>query len=254
MAIGLVLVVALFFIGLMKLVDFIHPSLTIAVSVLFLFFGLANRTLIVEGRMVFEVLDKQGLDAGRKQLARIVGRDTSNLSAQQIRTATLETMAENLSDGVVAPLFYYLLAGVPGIMCYKMINTMDSMIGYKNDRYILFGRFAARLDDVANYVPARLTAFFMALSGLSWRALYYVFTFGGKHASPNAGYPEAALAGLLNARFGGPNVYHGQLVDKPYIGFNTKEFTYSDFKIAARTNLLVFVLCILTSVVIIYTV
>lgn len=184
----------------------------------FIWYGLANHNLIREGQQVFTVLATQGLEAGRKQLSRIVGRDTSQLSAQQIRIAVLETMSENLSDGVIAPLFYYALAGVPGMMAYKMVNTLDSMIGYRNPRYEQFGKVAARIDDIANFIPARLTALLMVLVTASSRGLRFIFRYGHQHKSPNAGYPEAALAGILNCRFGGPNVYHGIRVEKPYLG------------------------------------
>lgn len=203
---------------------------------IFFFYGLANRTLIKEGMMVFMKLEKDGLEAGRQQLSRIVGRDTSQLNAQQIRTAVLETMAENLSDGVVAPVFWFALGGIPAMMAYKMINTLDSMIGYKNDRYLYYGRFAARLDDVANYIPARLTGLLMVIVSFSLRAFQFMIRFGKKHSSPNAGYPESALAGILNVQFGGSNIYHGQRVDKPHIGINNRDIQMQDCKITARVN------------------
>lgn len=231
----------------------IHPSIYLMYSSIFVFFGLANRGLIDEGRKVFYQLEKQGIQAGRKQLSRIVGRDTSNLNHQQIRIAVLETMSENLSDGVIAPLFYYALAGVPGLMTYKMINTMDSMIGYRNARYEYFGKFAARLDDVANFVPARITALLMVIVSLSWRGFVFVIKYGHKHKSPNAGYPEAALAGILNCRFGGPNYYHGTLVEKPYIGEKEKvighETIHKTIFINHATCLLM-VICIIAGVII----
>ncbi|WP_282125028.1 adenosylcobinamide-phosphate synthase CbiB [Marinifilum flexuosum] len=188
----------------------------------FVFYGLANKSLLQEGTEVFHHLNSMGLEAGRKRLSWIVGRDTSQLSEQEIRLAVFETLSENLSDGVIAPLFYYAIGGVPGMMCYKMINTMDSMIGYKNDKYILFGRFAARLDDVVNFIPARITAFLMTSVTLSYRGLKFIFKYGKAHTSPNAGYPESALAGILNCRFGGPHDYGGVSVNKPYIGENDR--------------------------------
>lgn len=124
------------------------PGLLLALQILTIFFCLAGTTLIREVRMVFEAVDRS-LEEGRKQVARIVGRDTSGLSAQEVRTAALETLAENLSDGVIAPLFWYMLLGIPGMLAYKMVNTLDSMIGYRNERYRAFGCFAARLDDVS---------------------------------------------------------------------------------------------------------
>jgi adenosylcobinamide-phosphate synthase len=169
-------------------------------------------------------------------VARIVGRDTSELSAQEVRTAALETLAENLSDGVIAPLFWLALLGVPGMVAYKMVNTLDSMIGYRTERYREFGCWAAHIDDIANYIPARLTALLMiivagrpCLAGFVWRN-------GCRHASPNSGYPEAALAGILNCRFGGPHYYFGELFDKPFIGENDRALTTEDMKKAIRVN------------------
>ncbi len=218
----------------------------------FFFYGLANKTLITEGVNMFKVLEADGLEAGRRQLSRIVGRDTSQLSEQQIKKAALETMAENLSDGVVAPVFWFALLGIPGMMAYKMINTLDSMIGYKNERYLLYGRAAAYIDDWANFIPARLTAVMMALAGLSLRAFQFIFRFGNKHSSPNAGYPEAALAGLLNVKFGGPNVYHGQLIDKPFIGVNERSLLLSDVFTTSRINHIVCLISVFLSVVVRY--
>lgn len=194
------------------------------------FYGLANRSLIHESYKVMKALKNNGLEAGREQLSYIVGRDTRTLNDQQIRTAVLETLAENLSDGVIAPLFYYALGGVPAMLAYKMANTLDSMIGYKSERFRDFGWFAARFDDVINFIPSRITALLMVVLSLSPRGLMFIFRFGHRHSSPNAGYPEAALAGILNCRFGGPNVYHGQLVEKPYIGTNSRILTNSDFR------------------------
>jgi len=208
----------------------------VAVNSIWVFYGLANTGLVREGRAVFTALDKNGLEAGRRQLARIVGRDTTQLDAQQIRTAVFESLAENLSDGVVAPLFYYALTGVPGLMAYKMVNTLDSMVGYRSPRYEQFGKLAARLDDVANLVPARLTAVLLATLGGSGRGFRFILRFGNQHKSPNAGYPEAALAGVLNCRFGGPNYYHGELVPKPYIGDNARPIEPPEIERVARLN------------------
>jgi adenosylcobinamide-phosphate synthase len=213
---------------------------------LFVFYGLANTSLLQEGKAVFNQLDTKGLEAGRKRLSWIVGRDTSQLDGNQIRTAVFETLSENLSDGVIAPLFYFAIGGVPAMMTYKMINTLDSMIGYKKERYRLFGRFAARLDDVANYIPARLTALLMVLVTFSKRGLQYIFKYGHKHASPNSGYPEAALAGILHCRFGGPNTYDGVVVEKPYIGDNHRFIFEKEFiKVVYINHAVTFVMVIL---------
>jgi len=222
LAIFLCLLTFSFFYFTNKIFLTIHPWLFIAVNSIWVWYGLANNALITEGRNVFLVLEKDGLEAGRKQLARIVGRNTSQLSPQQIRIAVFETMSENLSDGVIAPLFFYAIGGVPAMMVYKMINTMDSMIGYRSEKYEQFGKFAARLDDVVNFIPARITAFLMVLVTGSYRSFQFMLKYGNRHKSPNAGYPESALAGILNCRFGGPNVYHGKLVDKPFIGENDR--------------------------------
>lgn len=210
--------------------------LYLIVNSIFVYYGLANRSLITEGSKVFSVLENEGLEAGRRQLSRIVGRDTSRLTAQQIRIPVLETMSENLSDGVVAPLFYYAIGGLPGMMAYKMINTLDSMLGYRSERYEWFGKFAARLDDIANFVPARLTACLMILVTGSQKGLDFVLKFGNKHKSPNAGYPEAALAGILDCRFGGPNIYHGVLVEKPYIGDNERNIQNAEIELVSIIN------------------
>ena len=202
---------------------------------IFVFFCLAGTTLIREVREVFLAVDRS-LEEGRQQVARIVGRDTTELSAQEVRTAALETLAENLSDGVIAPLFWFAILGVPGMLTYKMINTLDSMIGYKTERYRDFGCWAAHIDDVANYIPARLTALLMAIASPRKGLLRFIWRNGRRHASPNSGYPEAALAGILNCRFGGPHYYFGQLFPKPYIGENEREFTTADMKHAVRIN------------------
>lgn len=206
-----------------------NDILFIVLASIGVFYGLANRSLIWEAFKVISTLEKYGLEAGRAQLGYIVGRETKNLNNQQIRTAVLETLAENLSDGVIAPLFFYALGGVPAMMAYKMANTLDSMIGYKSERFRQFGWFAARYDDVLNFIPARITALLMVILTLSPRGLAFIFRYGHQHSSPNAGYPEAALAGILNCRFGGPNVYHGVLVEKPYIGNNGRIITNREF-------------------------
>ncbi len=212
------------------------PSyLLLLFDAIIIFYCLAGTTLIREVREVFLALDRS-LDEGRKQVARIVGRDTSELSAQEVRTAALETLAENLSDGVIAPLFWLAILGTPGMLAYKMVNTLDSMIGYKTERYKAFGCWAAHIDDIANYIPARLTAFLMILATGKLGRLRFVWKNGRNHASPNSGYPEAALAGILNCRFGGPHYYFGQLFDKPYIGENDRLLTTEDIKKAVRVN------------------
>lgn len=234
-AVGLILLVFLVSWGLLEGVGWVHPWLKVILSVVAVFYCLAGKTLIDEVRMVFEAADIS-LEAGRKQVSRIVGRDTSALSDQEVRTAALETLAENLSDGVIAPLFWYFLLGVPGMLAYKMVNTLDSMIGYRNARYKDFGCWAARIDDVANYLPARLTALLMVLVSGHWSLLKFVVHYGRMHASPNSGYPEAALAGILDCRFGGPHDYFGETVYKPFIGSHPRLLHSEDMHRAIRIN------------------
>jgi len=236
LAIMLTLSVFWFFSVLNQFLLIVNDWLYIVVNGIFVWYGLANKSLISEGRNVFLALEHNGLEAGRKQLSRIVGRNTSQLTEQQIRVAVLETMSENLSDGVIAPLFYYAIAGVPGMMAYKMINTMDSMLGYRSERYEWFGKVPARLDDVANFIPARLTAFLMILVTGSRRGFRFILKFGNKHKSPNAGYPESALAGILNCRFGGPNVYHRVVVEKPFIGEIDRIIEPNEIRMVSQIN------------------
>lgn len=211
------------------------PWLRVVVEAVLVFYCLAGKTLIKEVRDVFLALG-MSLEQGRRQVARIVGRDTSQLTEIEVKKAALETLAENLSDGVIAPMFWLLLLGVPGMVSYKMVNTLDSMIGYRTERYVRFGTFAARLDDVANYIPARLTALLMVLVSGRPSLLGFVARNGRRHASPNSGYPEAALAGILGCRFGGGHYYFGEYMDKPFIGENDRPLGMDDMRRAVRVN------------------
>ncbi len=213
----------------------ISPYLSLAFDAIAIFYCLAGTTLIREVRDVFSALDRS-LEDGRRQVARIVGRDTSQLSEQEVRTAALETLAENLSDGVIAPLFWLALLGAPGMLAYKMVNTLDSMIGYRTQRYKDFGCWAAHIDDIANWIPARLTAAIMVVVAGRPQLLAFVWRNGRRHASPNSGYPEAALCGILNCRFGGPHYYFGELFDKPYIGENDRLLVSEDAGKAITVN------------------
>ena len=211
------------------------PWAVCLVSIVLIFFCLAGTTLRREVRLTLEAVDRS-VEEGRQQVARIVGRDTATLSAQEVRQAALETLAENLSDGVVAPLFWLLLLGVPGMLAYKMVNTLDSMIAYRTSRYLRFGRWAARMDDVANFLPARLTAMLMVILS---RVVYnkrgvgaFVLRYARRHTSPNSGWPEAALAGTLDCQLGGSHTYFGELSQKPYIGHNPRPLTTSDGRLA----------------------
>ena len=235
LAIGLIAGAYLLTYWILYFAGIVHPFLFGLLTTIGVFFCLAGKTLITEVKAVFEAVERS-TEEGRQQVARIVGRDTSRLTPQEIRTAALETLAENLSDGVIAPMFWFLLLGLPGMMAYKMVNTLDSMIGYKNERYKEFGRIAARIDDFANYIPARLTAFLMLIVSGNWDKRDFVFRYGRAHASPNSGYPEAALAAILDCRFGGTHNYFGEPVVKPYIGTNERDFTLEDMQRAIRIN------------------
>ena len=229
----------------------LHPCCMLVFDAIIIFYCLAGKTLMCEVRDVFVALE-QSLEKGRLQVSRIVGRDTSQLSANEVRTAALETLAENLSDGVVAPLFWLVLAGVPGMLAYKMTNTLDSMIGYKTTRYARFGTFAARLDDIVNYIPARLTAVLMIIASQRPRLFAFVVNNSAHHASPNSGWPEAALAGLLNCRFDGPHTYFGEYIDKPYIGNHERQLTTNDMHKALSVNMKTELLMIALSAVVLW--
>ena len=223
--------------GLIALAGMASPALRTAVEAVMIFYCLAGTTLIREVKGVFAALDVS-TEQGRKQVSRIVGRDTSQLTDNEIRKAALETLAENLSDGVIAPMFWLLLLGVSGMAAYKMINTLDSMIGYRTERYKRFGTAAARIDDAANYIPARLTALLMIAVAGKPELLKFVARNGKRHASPNSGYPEAALAGILNCRFGGGHYYFNEYFDKPFIGDNDRQLTKNDLRKAVTVNTL----------------
>ena len=201
----------------------VHPWAYFAVSAFLCWQCFAARCLMTEAKKVVTCLETQGLAAGRRQVAMLVGRDTENLSEEQVIKAAVETVAENTSDGVVAPLLWMVLLGAAGGLFYKAINTMDSMVGYKNEKYLHFGRAAAKLDDGANYIPARLSALAMIgaafLLKLDGRGAWRVWRRDRRnHASPNSAQTESACAGALGVRLGGDASYFGQLYKKPTIG------------------------------------
>jgi len=193
---------------------------------------IAVKDLLCSARAVIAAVKDGAVAEARHSLSMIVGRDTASLSDKDILKATIETLAENLSDGIVAPLFYFSLGGLPLAMAYKAINTLDSMVGYKNDKYVDIGWASARLDDIANYLPARISGGLIVLAVLifrsfarthasiatAWRSFEVMMRDGRKHSSPNSGVPEAAIAGGLGVMLGGPSTYGGILVSKPNIG------------------------------------
>jgi len=212
-------------------------------SVYIIWMSLSARSLRVEADSVISAMKAGNIESGRKRLSRIVGRDTEDLSAAEVYRAVAETVAENTSDGVVAPLFFLAIGGPALMLAYKAVNTLDSMVGYRNENYRNFGRASARLDDGANYVPARLTAMIMVavsfLLGYDWRGAYdTVSRDGSNHLSPNAGLPEAAVAGATGVRFGGPISYGKKAETKPYIGDGPLE--HSAGTVASAIRILTF--------------
>ncbi|MGD0218195.1 MAG: adenosylcobinamide-phosphate synthase CbiB [Desulfobaccales bacterium] len=209
--------------GLLVVAAFLPRVAGLVLITYLIYAGLATRGLHLESRQVEEVLARKNLPEARARLSMIVGRETAQLDAEEIHRAVLETVAENLADGVVAPMFFTLLLGLPGLFLYKAANTMDSMVGYKNYRYRRFGKVAARADDILNFLPARLAALLLVAAAAAaggdlrgaWRILRRD---AAKASSPNAGWPEAAMAGALGVRLGGPATYSGHRLDKPFIG------------------------------------
>ncbi len=194
---------------------------------------IAARCLHDEAIKVSKALDI-GIEEARTRLSYIVGRETKNLSEEEIIRATVETVAENTSDGVIAPLFYIIFLGASGGLAYKFVNTMDSMLGYKNEKYIDLGFFPAKVDDIFNYIPARITGVFMCIGSIfrfNIRNGFKIMIRDRKnHKSPNCAYPEGAVAGLLDIQLGGDNYYHGKLVKKPNIGDKIKKISRADIR------------------------
>jgi adenosylcobinamide-phosphate synthase len=215
----------------------IHPVLGYGLEIVLIFFCLSARSLAAAAMHIHRLLKRGRVDAARFELSMIVGRDVDQYHAGDIARAAVETVAENYVDGVLSPLFFAVLGGAPLAMAYKMVNTLDSMVGYKNPRYRHFGRAAARMDDTANFIPARLSVVIIALaagllsgSKTAGSAMRTAWREGARHSSPNAGYPEAAFAGALAVKLNGPNYYGGILVDKPYIGVNFKAARQPDIQ------------------------
>nr|WP_318381127.1 adenosylcobinamide-phosphate synthase CbiB [uncultured Enterobacter sp.] len=225
--------------GLVAQATAIHPWLGWAVEVWMIYTVLATRCLDDSARTVERALRHGSLAESREKLSWIVGRDTSQLQAPQINRAVVETVAENTVDGVIAPLFFLLLGGAPLAMAYKAVNTLDSMVGYKHEKYRAIGMVSARLDDVANYLPARLS--WLLFSAAAWlcrhdgvNALRLGWRDRANHSSPNCAWPEATVAGALGVRLGGPNDYFGQRVEKPWIGDARREIHVDDIAHSIR--------------------
>ncbi len=223
-SITLILGCWLFCVIILKIGFAIHSGVAVVLEILMIFYSLSSRSLAQAAQEIYESLNKGDVDLARNQVAMIVGRDVGSYQEDDIARATVETVAENFVDGVLSPLFFAALGGGPLALAYKMVNTLDSMVGYKNERYLHFGRAAAKIDDGVNFVPARLSVFIIAAAARmlpgkkAAKAMETGLKEGKNHASPNAGFPEAAFAGALEVKLNGPNYYGGQLVEKPFIG------------------------------------
>ena len=238
--------------GLLALAGAVSPWLSSVLGAVVCYWMLATKSLKDESMVVLDALEREGLPAARTAVSMIVGRDTANLTEEGVTKAAVETVAENASDGVVAPLFYLALLGPVGGVAYKAVNTMDSMVGYKNDHYLDFGCAAAKLDDIANFIPARLAGMLMCLAaplaGFDGKGAWRVFKRDRlAHTSPNSAHTEAACAGALGIQLAGPNYYGGRLVVKPALGDATRPVERQDIRRANRllyaTSLLAFFVC-----------
>ena len=192
-------------------------------------------SLAREGNRVYRILKEGDIEKARKDLSYLVSRDTEMMDEKMIIRSTMETISENTVDGIVAPMFYMFLGGMPLAMAYKAINTLDSMVGYKNEKYMDFGKFSAKVDDVANFIPARITGILIVLAsmilGYDYKNSLKIFIRDRKnHSSPNSAHSEASVAGALGVQFGGKVSYFGKEIDKPTIGDKTKEFELEDIR------------------------
>jgi adenosylcobinamide-phosphate synthase len=228
---------------LVHLAGMLHPICRSILEAILIYYCISPSSLRKAALEVETALNSSGLLKARNKVSRIVGRETANLSEQGVVRAAIETVAENLVDGIISPLFYAAIGGAPLAMAYRMVNTLDSMVGYRNDAYLHFGKASARLDDIANFIPARLAVPVIALaaqllSGSGKRSFQTAVHEGAHHASPNSGYSEAAFAGALSVKLNGPSVYHGRLVNKPYIGVAFGDVTRNDIRKACDLMLL----------------
>lgn len=225
--------------GICRLLSAVHPVLGFAVELLWCMQALAATGLAQESTNVYRELVKGDLPAARRAVSRIVGRDTQALTSEGVTKAAVETVAENASDGVIAPLFYMMLGGAPLALTYKAVNTMDSMVGYKNEKYLHFGRAAAKLDDGANYLPSRIAALLWiaaaALTGNDAAGAWRIWKRDRRnHASPNSAQTESACAGALGVQLAGPATYFGKYYDKPTLGDATRPIEPEDILRANR--------------------
>jgi adenosylcobinamide-phosphate synthase len=228
----------------------VHPYLHIAMQIVLIYYALSVKSLRSAAMGIYQAMKRGKLRTAKYKLSHIVGRDVDPLDEKGVMRATVESVAESLVDGIVSPLFFAALGGASLAITYKTINTLDSMIGYKDESYSKFGRCAAHLDDIANFIPARLSILIITLAAPlikgSWRdTLTTAWREGKNHLSPNAGYPEAAFAGGLGITLGGPNYYQGDLVHKPYIGAKFGDVDIEHIKQACRLMLISALLCLI---------
>lgn len=217
----------------------LHGTIDVIIGTIILYYTFSIRGLAVEAQGVLNALETGDIYKARTNLSKIVGRDTKHLNEEQVIRACIETVAENTVDGFFSPLFYAAVGGPPLAMAYKAVNTLDSMVGYKNERYLKFGWASARLDDLANFIPARIAARFLPFAayfcGANFQKSFYIIIRNGrKHPSPNSGIPEAGFAGALGVQLGGPSTYNGELCDKPFIGDTQDPLTTEKLRVAIK--------------------
>ena len=260
--VSIVLVTTVFITSLILIIAYrLHPYLGVVTETILTYYILAVKSLKVESMKVYRCLKEEGLEAARKAVSMIVGRDTAELEEEGVAKAAIETVAENTSDGVIAPMLYTALGGPVLGFFYKAVNTMDSMVGYKNDKYLYFGRTAAKLDDIVNYIPSRISAYLMILAAfLGGRNFHGKQAYKinkrdhRKHASPNAAQTESVCAGALGLQLAGDASYFGKVVKKPYLGDALRKVEYEDIK---RVNHLMYltawlgeILCLMVMIII----
>ncbi|MEE1248505.1 MAG: adenosylcobinamide-phosphate synthase CbiB [Lachnospiraceae bacterium] len=260
--VNIVLVTTVFITSLILIIAYrLHPYLGVVTETILTYYILAVKSLKVESMKVYRCLKEEGLEAARKAVSMIVGRDTAELEEEGVAKAAIETVAENTSDGVIAPMLYTALGGPVLGFFYKAVNTMDSMVGYKNDKYLYFGRTAAKLDDIVNYIPSRISAYLMILAAFlggrnfHGKQAYKIYKRDHrKHASPNAAQTESVCAGALGLQLAGDASYFGKVVKKPYLGDALRKVEYEDIK---RVNHLMYltawlgeILCLMVMIII----
>lgn len=224
---------------IMSVLGGLNNTVEVIIGAIILYYTFSVRGLVVEAQKVLDALEADDIHKARANLSRIVGRNTTHLNREQTIRACIETVAENTVDGFFSPLFYAAIGGPPLAMAYKAVNTLDSMVGYKDKRYLKFGWASARLDDLANFIPARIAARFLPIAayfcGANFQKSFYIIVRNGrKHPSPNSGIPEAGFAGALDVQLGGPSTYNGEPCDKPFIGDAQDPLTTEKLRVAIK--------------------